>query len=88
MVKLSNDTKIDATVSGTEKLKYNIGINKSESGSESESEYVIVKKTKYYIVAFICQLDELTWEQLSSNPWVFLVFILDQNSEWSLEWIQ
>ena len=27
MVKLSNDTKIDATVSGTEKMKYNIGVN-------------------------------------------------------------
>ena len=44
---------MDATVSGTEKLKYNIGINESES----ESEYVIVKKlSTYYIGAVICQL--------------------------------
>ena len=38
-------------------------------------------------VAIICLLDELTWVQLSSNFWIFLVFILDQNLEWSLEWI-
>ena len=28
-------------------------------------------------VAFICQLDQLTWVQLSHNPWLFLVFISD-----------
>ena len=42
---------------------------------------------KEAIVAIICQLDELTWVQLSSNPWIFLGFILEQNLEWSLEWI-
>ena len=30
--------------------------------------------------------DELTWAQLSINPWLFLVFILDQTLEQSLEW--
>ena len=28
-------------------------------------------------VAIICQNDELTWAQLSSNPWLFLVLILE-----------
>ena len=42
---------MDATVNGTEKIKYNIGIN------ESEFEYVLVKKlSTYYIGAVICQL--------------------------------
>ena len=36
------------------------------------------------IVAIICQLDELTLVELSSNPWLFLVFILNQNLERSL----
>ena len=43
IVKLSNDTKIDATVSGTEKSKYNMDIN--------EFEYVTVKV--FYIVALM-----------------------------------
>ena len=46
IVKLSNDTKIDATVSGTEKSKYNMDIN--------EFEYVIVKV--YYIVALMSRM--------------------------------
>ena len=40
-----------------------------------------------FYVAFICQLDELTWVQLSSNYLLFLVLNLDQNLERSLEWI-
>ena len=26
--------------------------------------------------------DELTWVELRNDPWLFIVFILDQNLEW------
>ena len=44
-----------------------------------------ISKKIITIAAIICHNDELTWVQLISNPWLFLVFILNQNLNWSLE---